>query len=127
MGFSKFEFRPVGTFRYIEGYLVWRVQKEQAGGHSVRLLEPRACKFGCCVRTFIFSATFQLQMVCTNRSVQSLAFVTSAVVTHINFYIFHLIIRILNKIRLLFCKGHCNLTNKIKENTELQVLVHQQS
>jgi len=28
MGFSKFEFRPIVSFRYIEGYLVWRVQKK---------------------------------------------------------------------------------------------------
>ena len=28
MGYSKFEFRPIGSFRYIEGYLVWRVQTQ---------------------------------------------------------------------------------------------------
>ena len=30
MGFSEFEFRPMGSFRYIRGYLVWRVQEKQA-------------------------------------------------------------------------------------------------
>jgi len=30
MGFSKFEFRSIGSLRYIEGYLVWRVQNKQA-------------------------------------------------------------------------------------------------
>jgi len=30
MGFSEFEFRPIGSFLYIEEYLVWRVQKKQA-------------------------------------------------------------------------------------------------
>jgi hypothetical protein len=30
MGFSRFEFRPIGSFQYIEGYLVWTVQKKQA-------------------------------------------------------------------------------------------------
>jgi len=30
MRFSKFEFRPIGSFRYIQGYLVWTVQKKQA-------------------------------------------------------------------------------------------------
>jgi hypothetical protein len=28
MGYSKFEFRPIGFFRYIEGYSIWRVQKQ---------------------------------------------------------------------------------------------------
>jgi len=28
MGYSKFEFRPIGSFRYIEGYLIWRVKKQ---------------------------------------------------------------------------------------------------
>jgi len=30
VGFSKLEFQPTGSFSYIEGYLVWRVQKKQA-------------------------------------------------------------------------------------------------
>jgi len=30
MGVSKFEFRPMGSFRYVDGYLVWTVQKKQA-------------------------------------------------------------------------------------------------
>jgi len=30
MRFSKFEFKPIGSFQYTEGYLVWKVQKKQA-------------------------------------------------------------------------------------------------
>jgi hypothetical protein len=30
MGFSKFEFRPIGSFLYIEGYLVWKLQEMRA-------------------------------------------------------------------------------------------------
>jgi len=30
MGFSKFQLRPIESFQYIEGYLVWTVQKKQA-------------------------------------------------------------------------------------------------
>ena len=37
MGFSKFEFRQIESFQYIEGYLVWRVQKNQA---SHTLFQP---------------------------------------------------------------------------------------
>jgi len=28
MGYSKFEFRPKGSFRYIEGYWIWSVKKQ---------------------------------------------------------------------------------------------------
>ena len=39
MGFSKFEFRPTGSFRYTEGYLVWTVQKN----HGMNtLFRPRS-------------------------------------------------------------------------------------
>jgi hypothetical protein len=30
MGFSKFEFRPMESFQYIRGFLIWTVQKQQA-------------------------------------------------------------------------------------------------
>jgi hypothetical protein len=30
MGVSKSEFRPIESFHYIEGYLVWTVHKKQA-------------------------------------------------------------------------------------------------
>jgi len=30
MEFYEFEFRPIGSFQYTGGYLVWRVQKMQA-------------------------------------------------------------------------------------------------
>jgi hypothetical protein len=30
MEFSKFEFRPMESFQYIGGFLVWTVQKQQA-------------------------------------------------------------------------------------------------
>jgi len=30
MGFSKFEFQPIESFQFIEGFLVWTVQKQQA-------------------------------------------------------------------------------------------------
>jgi hypothetical protein len=28
MGYSKFEFRPIGSFQYIEGYWIWRAKKQ---------------------------------------------------------------------------------------------------
>jgi len=43
MGFSKFEFRPIKSSRYIEGHLAWRVQKKLAGDTLLRLLELHAC------------------------------------------------------------------------------------
>ena len=30
MEFSKFAFRPIETFQYTEGYLVWTAQEKQA-------------------------------------------------------------------------------------------------
>jgi len=35
MGFSKFEFRPIGSFLYIQGYLLWTVQKKHGMEHTV--------------------------------------------------------------------------------------------
>jgi hypothetical protein len=56
MGFSKFEFRPIGSFRYIEGFLGLRVQKKQAGGTfpyivavirmQISVLRKNVCSFG---------------------------------------------------------------------------------
>jgi len=32
MGFSKFEFQPIESLQYVEGYLVWTVQEKQERG-----------------------------------------------------------------------------------------------
>jgi hypothetical protein len=31
MGISKFEFRPIESFRYLEGFLVWKVREMRTG------------------------------------------------------------------------------------------------
>jgi hypothetical protein len=59
IGFSKFEFRPTGSFRYTEGYLVWRLQNKQAwnGTLSFGPMESQASKFGTSVKTYKGLAT----------------------------------------------------------------------
>ena len=52
MGFSEFEFRQIGSVRYIEGYLVWRVQKQQARNTLFLTVGGHACEFGCSVKTY---------------------------------------------------------------------------
>jgi len=59
MGFSKSELQPTESFHYIQGYLVWTMQKKR-GTLCFGTLELHTCKFGYSVQTYIVSAIFQL-------------------------------------------------------------------
>jgi len=67
MGFSKFEFRPIGSFRYIEGYLVWRVQKKQVRNTLFWTNGVTTSKFECAVKTYKVSATINCKAYYKNR------------------------------------------------------------
>jgi len=63
MGLSKFEFRQIGSFRYIEGYLVWRVQKKQARNTLAWTAGGHACKFGRAVKTCKISTIITVRLI----------------------------------------------------------------
>jgi len=68
MGFSAFEFRPIRSFRYMEGYLVWRVQETlREETFCFRPLGSRASKFGCAVKTYAISAIINNKTCYTGR------------------------------------------------------------
>jgi len=50
MGYSKFQFRPIGSFRYTKGYWIWIVKKQESDTlfWTVTL---RIGKFECTVKT----------------------------------------------------------------------------
>jgi len=64
------------------------------GGTFFGQLQLQACKFGCSVKAYIVSGIFNCKWQYINRLMYSSVFAASAAVTYINFYIFHLIIRI---------------------------------
>ena len=66
MGFSKFEFPPMGSFRYLGGYLVWRVQEKQAWLSLLWTVGRDACKFGCSAKTYKISAVTHCETYYTN-------------------------------------------------------------
>jgi len=67
MGFSKFEFRPVGSFRYIGGYLFWRVQEKHRGS-LLWTVGRGACEFGCCAKSYKIMALTHSEAYYTNTS-----------------------------------------------------------
>jgi len=66
MGIPKFEFRPMGSFRYIGGYLVWRVQEKQAWLSLLWTVGSDACKFGRSAKTYRISAVTHSEAYYTN-------------------------------------------------------------
>ena len=65
MGFSNFEFRPMGSFWYRGGYLVWRVQEKQRGC-LLWTVGRDACKFECSAKTYNISAVTHYEVYYTN-------------------------------------------------------------
>jgi len=58
MGFSKFEFRPIGSFQYIGGCLVWRVQKEPAREHCLDCWSSTRVNLGASFKRLYFRQHF---------------------------------------------------------------------
>jgi len=66
MGLSEFEFRPIGSFRYIEGYLVWRLQKKQARDTLFQIAGVARLKLGCSIKTYKILAIINSKAYYTN-------------------------------------------------------------